>query len=94
MKMTQEEMGICVRCKKNKATINYTDSVLSYTHGFVEKICKECYNKIRDNNTWYQQGIQEGKQETLDKVEMYFAYSMLNKLIPNWKRFQDWLDRK
>lgn len=57
-----EKGKICERCKKNEATIGYTESILSYSHGFVEEICKECYNKMMKNSEWYKQGFENGKR--------------------------------
>jgi protein-arginine kinase activator protein McsA len=37
------DMGLCTRCKKNKATITFANSILDWTHGFAEYICKDCY---------------------------------------------------
>jgi uncharacterized protein YwgA len=62
-------IGLCVRCKKKKSTITYADSILSYSHGFSENICKTCYNKIRDENPWYKDGLKAGKQEAFKEVE-------------------------
>jgi len=73
--------GICSRCRKNKATINYTDSIMCYTHGFIENICQECYDKMKHKNTWYK----EGKKETLDKVK-----KLIRKERKNWITATDW----
>jgi len=62
------EKGLCVRCKKNKATLQYAQGYLEATHGFIEYICQECYDKIRDNNPWFQEGIQKGRQIERDKI--------------------------
>jgi hypothetical protein len=38
----------CQVCKKKKATITYAQSFLDYTHGFAERLCKDCYrNKLQ-----------------------------------------------
>ena len=34
---------ICNRCKKNTATITFANSILDWTHGYAEQICKDCY---------------------------------------------------
>lgn len=52
----KKDDGICSRCHKNKATINYTDSIMSWTHGFIERICQECYDKMKHENNWYKEG--------------------------------------
>ena len=64
--------GLCVRCRKNKATITYTNSILDWTHGFVEHICQECYDKQKKENSWYKAGRNEFIQE-----EIIFLKSML-----------------
>jgi protein-arginine kinase activator protein McsA len=69
-----KDLGICVRCKKNKATLTYTDNVLSFVHGFKERICQECYdNQMRESN-WYKQGL---------KV----AIEIIDNKLKNAKRF-------
>ena len=47
--------NICVRCKKNKSTMDYCESVSDYAHGFIEKICKECFNKQKVESPLYQE---------------------------------------
>ena len=42
-------MTLCMRCKKRKATITYCDSIISYTHGLTENICKDCYRRKLKN---------------------------------------------
>ena len=61
IKMTKEK-DLCVRCKKNKSTITFANSTMDYIHGFKENICKRCYDKIRDKNSWFQQGKKIGRQ--------------------------------
>jgi len=86
----RKENKICSRCKKNKATINFTQSIMDFTHGFVEHICQECYNKIRDNNPWYKEGKKQAEQEF--KTEGYrkrifgFGY---NQALEDMKRLID-----
>lgn len=60
--------GFCERCKINKATINYTDSLMSYAHGFVEHICRECYDKEKHSNTWYKEGYKDGFKDGSNSV--------------------------
>jgi superfamily II helicase len=81
MSKLQVDDGLCQRCRKNKATINYTDSIMSYTHGFVEHICKSCYDKIKKSNTWYK----AGRKEILDEVK-----KLINKEKKNWISATDW----
>ena len=71
-KMTiQEEIKkveICERCKKNEATLTFTDSLMSFTHGFKEEICQECYNKQEKESNWYKEGLKVGKQEATNEI--------------------------
>jgi len=62
-KRNKKEKDLCVRCKKNKATITFTNSMTDYIHGFTERICKQCYIKIREKNTWFQEGEIIGREE-------------------------------
>ena len=41
-----KQIKLCSRCKQNPATIKYTASVTDFTHGFIENICQECYDKV------------------------------------------------
>jgi hypothetical protein len=59
------ESKICSRCKKNKATMQYAESVMDFTHGFVENICDECYEKQKKANPWYK----SGREDMLKEVE-------------------------
>ena len=65
----QEE--ICVRCKKNKATLTYTDSPLSFAHGFTSRICQECYNKQAESSNWFKDGYNKAIQEDIAFLEKY-----------------------
>ena len=38
-------MTICNECKKEEATINFSNSTMDTIHGFTEMICKNCYMK-------------------------------------------------
>lgn len=55
-------LGICQRCKKNKATIEYTEGALAFAHGFVEYICKECFDKMQKATPLYKRGFEDGKK--------------------------------
>jgi protein-arginine kinase activator protein McsA len=61
--------GLCERCKKNKATLQYTQSVTDFAHGFVENICLKCYNKIKKSNTWYKEGKKDKSKEIKRFIE-------------------------
>lgn len=65
--MTQQK-ELCVRCKKSKATLTYSNSQMDMIHGFTERICQECYDKQVKESNWYKQGFKEGKQETETKI--------------------------
>ncbi|KKN17015.1 hypothetical protein LCGC14_0970230 [marine sediment metagenome] len=47
----------CVECKKRKAIIEFSKGYLDWSHGFIKKICRECYiemiekelKRIKDN---------------------------------------------
>lgn len=54
-------MEKCTRCKKNKATITFANSMLDWTHGFAKRICQECYDKQMKASEWYKQGYKDGK---------------------------------
>jgi hypothetical protein len=56
-------LGICVKCKKSKATIVFANSVLDWTHGFSQNICDECYDKLMKTNEWYKKGYEDGLKE-------------------------------
>lgn len=63
---------LCVRCNKNKATITYATSVLDWSHGYGERICRECYDKQKEESPWYI----EGRNDRIDE-EILFLKSML-----------------
>ena len=64
----KEDLGVCVRCKKNKATLVFTESVLNYIHGFKENICQECYDKMSEETPLYKKAFKEGKEKTKDEI--------------------------
>lgn len=66
--MTLKEDDICVRCKKNKAILIYTNSQMDFIHGFTENICQECYDKQMRESGWYKQGRQEATQDFLNLI--------------------------
>ena len=69
------EEKICNRCKKNKATLTYADSVLGWTHGFTEEICQECYDKEMRGNTWYKKGRQDKAREIKEAIQKCQIYT-------------------
>ena len=64
-----KDLGICVRCKKNKAKLVFTESALSYAHGFVENICQECYDKMQKAHPLYKMGWEEANQRFFKMIE-------------------------
>lgn len=75
-KLQVNDYGLCQKCKKNKATITYANSILDYTHGFSESICQGCYDKIKKDNTWYKEGREECRKEFMQE-EIKFLKTML-----------------
>ena len=69
--MTIKEGDICTRCKKNKATLVYTNSQMDFIHGFTEKICQECYDKQMKESDWYKQGIQSERARIKEEIEKF-----------------------
>ena len=43
-------MNKCKICKQRAGVILYSESVLNYAHGFVKKICRQCYIKILEKD--------------------------------------------
>jgi hypothetical protein len=85
--MTIEEQtisGLCVRCKKNKAVMKYADGYLEMAHGFIENICQECYDKMKERNPWYL----EGKQLAFEKVLKIIEHEIENEKQATSQR--DW----
>ena len=66
--MTKEQ-ELCVRCKKNKSTMTFAEGYMDYVHGFREKICDECYNKIIIEHPLYKRGISEERARCEKKIE-------------------------
>jgi superfamily II helicase len=54
-----KELGICVRCKKNKASMTFAQSALDFAHGFTERICQECYDEMMKESNWFKEGKKE-----------------------------------
>lgn len=63
---------LCSRCKKNKATILYANSITDFTHGFMENICQGCYDKQMMDDGWYQTGRREAFEEIEKKIKKIF----------------------
>jgi len=71
-KNKKEPIRFCSRCKKNKATITYANSVMDFAHGFSERICQTCYDNQKKANGWYK----AGRVEAIDE-EIKFLDSLL-----------------
>lgn len=56
---------LCERCKKNKATITFAESVLNYAHGFYEDICQECFDKEQKKSPLYKKAYKQGQKDQL-----------------------------
>jgi len=63
----KEDLGICIKCNKNKATIRFTNSVTDFAHGFINNICQQCYDEIRNKNPWFKEGEIIGREEQKKK---------------------------
>jgi len=79
-----EKEILCERCKKNKATITFTESVLNWLHGFKEEICQECYDKQMRESNWYKIGLKEGRQIERDEIK-----KRIEELIFSMQRSRD-----
>ena len=40
----------CKICKKREGVLTFTNSTMDYIHGFTQKICRECYIGIIEEN--------------------------------------------
>lgn len=66
---TEKELGICVRCKKNKATLQYAEGTMAVAHGFVENICQECFDKMQKATPLWKKAIEERNTEVKQAIE-------------------------
>lgn len=75
---------LCQICHKNKATINYADGWMEFTHGFVKKICSDCYDNITKNSEWYKRGCRDTIKRVLkiidDEAGLFVGFSEANYL--------------
>ncbi len=69
MKTEKEDLGICVRCEKNKATIQFTEGAMAFAHGFVENICQNCYDKMQKETPLYKKAVKERNAEVKQVIE-------------------------
>jgi hypothetical protein len=60
---------LCSRCQKNRATVNYANSILDWNHGFGERICQTCYDKIKHENSWYKEGRKDMYDEVITMID-------------------------
>lgn len=54
---------ICSRCKQREANITYSSDYMSYVHGFISSICRQCYIKQLENT------IKTAEQEMIKQLE-------------------------
>jgi len=40
----------CTNCKKREGVVEYCEGMLAYSHGFVEKLCRQCLIKRLEKN--------------------------------------------
>lgn len=67
--MKNKNEKICQRCKKNKATIRFTEGALAYSHGFIEDICKKCYDKMQRATPLYKKAINDFAERIKEYVK-------------------------
>lgn len=67
-----KEQKVCVRCKKNKATMTYANSQLDAIHGFTQEICQECYDKQMKESGWYKAGKEQAKQDERKRADDFY----------------------
>ncbi len=68
-KMKTEELGICTRCKKNKATLQYAEGTMAVVHDFVENICQECFDKQQKASPLWKKATEERNVEVEQAIE-------------------------
>jgi len=60
----------CEICEKREGVLDYSESVIDYTHGFKRNICRECYIEIlKKQLVKIKSGLKEQK-ELLKKEKM------------------------
>ena len=72
-----EKDTICERCKKNKATIDFAEGALAVSHGFVEHLCQECFDKMQKEHPLYKLAYKQGQKDLSD----YYFKGMKNPMI-------------
>ena len=82
MKTEKKDLGICVKCKKNKATIQFTEGAMAFAHGFVENICQNCYDKMQKETPLYKKAVKERNAEVKQAIEeLSFDWEFPNESI-------------
>ena len=71
--MPEKDLGICQRCKKNKATIQFAEGSLALSHGFVEYLCEDCYKKMQREHPLWKVAVDERNSEVKQAIEEKFA---------------------
>lgn len=59
---------LCSRCKTREAKVTYSSDYMSYVHGFISRICRQCYIKelettIKNAETELIKQLEELKKE-------------------------------
>lgn len=59
-----KKLDKCFKCKKRKARVNFSRSIMDFTHGFTTKICRQCYIKeLEETNKINNKMIKEQKED-------------------------------
>ena len=69
--LKEEDLGICVTCKKNKATMTFCESSLHFSHGFKQNICESCFKKIQKAYTLWKVAVDERNTEFKHAIEKF-----------------------
>jgi len=92
--ISKKDDGLCTQCRKNKATINFAQSVLDWTHGNVQMICVGCYKKkLKDTIKSCQKTLRElgePKKKTKKKRGDYdpIEYKRIKEAIRKLRRLR------
>jgi hypothetical protein len=59
----KQKRELCEVCNKRKYVMVYSDSWLSFSHGFSKKMCQKCYDEMIKKNDWYKQGYKDAEEK-------------------------------
>lgn len=62
-KKEKKQKVLCSRCKKREANITYSSDYMSYVHGFISSICRQCYIKELEGT------IKTAEEELIKQLE-------------------------